>query len=488
MPRGDLTGQCPRGNSLCEDFVIQSRDGLYRSPRGDKTLLVDCDSASWAVVPPSIIGYLQDLEIPMAFSLFCATHPEKAPDSLKRDLELMYTHGFVMINGRNYYPPPEIMWQPLDGPPLYPRSFYFHMTDACNFRCTYCYARAEGKGKSMSVDMAKAIIDKLLAEIPHDYMYIEFHGGEPLLLKRDLAAIVDYGRRKAFSMSRRIDFSVQTNGSLIDDEVIEWALRNEIKIGISIDGAPEVHDRYRIDADGKGTFARVWKAITRAEDKGLRCGFIGVVHESDDYLRAYEFFVSRGILNFKLNYSASVGRASENYQFNELRAVKMAKGCLKMIDAAVAFNLKSPVKVKIHDINLYLGALTTKRRDYMCLRSPCGAGRSLLAFGTEGEIYPCEEMSTYPEFKCGSIKDTQKLTDLIDHAAAIESMRSRRVETIPECRSCTWRRFCAGKCLHKAYHSFGDIRREDPMCGFYRILFEELMWKIDEEPGVLTLR
>jgi uncharacterized protein len=488
MPRYDLMGYAPPESVLCEDFIVQSRMGLYRSPRGFKTLVVDGDSASWAVVPRSVISLLEELEAPGTFSLLCAAHPERAPDSLRRDMELMYTHGFITINGRNYYPPPEIMWKPADDPPLYPRSFYFHMTDACNFRCTYCYARAEGKGKRMSVKTAGAIIDRLLSDIPHDYIYIEFHGGEPLLVKKDLEAIVEYGKRRAFSMGRRIDFSVQTNGSLIDDEVIEWALRNEIKMGISIDGAPEVHDRYRLDAEGKGTFDRVWKAITRAEEKGLRCGFIGVVHESEDYLKAYEFFVSRGILNFKLNYSAAVGRASENYEFNDARAIEMARGSLNMLDAAVAFNLKSPVKVKVHDFNLYLGALTTKRRDYMCLRSPCGAGRSLLAFGTEGEIYPCEEMSTYPEFACGSIKDPLKLTEIIDLAPAMEKMRSRRVESIPRCSPCTWRRFCAGKCLHKAYHSYGDIRREDPMCGFYAILFEELMWKIDEEPGILTLR
>lgn len=489
MPRLDLLpeSEIKRKSVLFDDFVVQKKKGLYKEKRGTKVLFLDPDSASWAILPEIYELLLYKMENPISFSQFCIFNPSFSPDFIRGTMDNMYRHGFITINGRNFFPSPEVMWKPLDDYPVYPRSFYFHTTDACNFRCTYCYAKAEGQGKSMSVQTACTIIDRILKEIPNDYVYIEFHGGEPLLMKRYIYEVVQYGEKKSLAFGKRIDFSVQTNGSLIDSEIVNFAKSHNIKVGVSIDGPPELHNRYRKDAMGEGSFETVWKAVTEAEKKGLHCGFIGVVHEVEDYLRAYEFFVSRGIMSFKLNYSAALGRASESFEFACERGKGMAEGCLEMIDVASQFNRQSPVKVKVHDINFYIAALLTKKREYMCLRSPCGVGRSILAFGTEGEIYPCEEMSTYPEFKCGDISSGIPLSEIIDSSPAIQKLRSRRVENIPRCRECPWRRFCAGKCLHKAYHSYGEILMEDPMCSFYKTLFPELMWRLDANPSLLTL-
>jgi len=126
----------------------------------------------------------------------------------------------------------------------------------------------------------------------------------------------------------------------------------------------------------------------------------------------------------------------------------------------------------------------TKKREYMCLRSPCGAGRSILAFGTTGEIYPCEEMSTYPEFRCGHLDDETPLPEMIDASPAVARLRARTVRAIPKCMACPWRNCCAGKCLHKAYHAFGDVMREDPMCAFFSTVYEALAWRLDEDPAL----
>ena len=472
-------------NEGAGECTMRINDGLYRSRRGDKVLVVDPDSASWAVIPGRHDAVLQTLRGPLPFSRICSSFPSCEPSSMAELLQKMYYHGFISIDGRTCFPAPEIMWQPLDDRPLYPRSFYLHMTDACNFRCTYCYAKAETKGRTMSFPVAARIIDRVVAEIPFEELYFEFHGGEPLLMKEEIDAIVRYG--KSAGKGKRIHFSLQTNGSLLDDEVIRWAKHWKVQVGISIDGPASVHDLHRKMPDGSGTFTKVWKSIQRAWQGGLEPGFMAVINEGADYLKAYEFFVSSGILSFKANYRASLGRAASDQEDPGKRGEDLASGFLAMVDEAANFNSKSPCRVRIHDLNLYLAALMGKKREYMCLRSPCGAGRSLLAFGPEGEIYPCEEMSTYPEFMCGSIDSAMPLTELIDSSSVILRLRERRVENIPRCSTCPWRRFCGGRCLHKAYHYFGDSMREDPMCAFYRTIFEELMWRIDADPRVLTL-
>ncbi len=478
---------------LFSDFVAQARRGLYRSFRNGKMLIVDPDSASWAVIPERQAEVLEKLSEPMAFSLLCAVLPRFEPADLKRLLEAMYSHGFIDINGRSFFPPPLLMWKPLDDRPLYPRSFYLHLTDSCNFHCAYCYARATGKGRHMSVKTAQTIIDRVLRDIPFNELFMEFHGGEPLLRKNEIRSIVEYGETRAVLAGKVLHFSVQTNGSLLDSDFARFAAAHRIKVGVSLDGPPELHNRYRVDSTGRGTFDAVWQSVRNAEREGLRCGFMSVIHEPKDYLRAYEFFLSRAIMTFKLNYSDKIGRASEEMEFAESRGREMAEGYLDMVDAAVCFNSQSsqrsnsPVKVIIHDLTHYLGALLEKRREYMCLRSPCGAGRSILAFGISGDIYPCEEMSTYTEFKCGDIKDSAPLTEMVDSSPVIRKMRARTVDSLQRCSQCTWRRFCSGRCLHKAYHCYGTIEREDPMCSFYSHIFEELMWRVDANPVIKSL-
>ena len=158
-----------------------------------------------------------------------------------------------------------------------------------------------------------------------------------------------------------------------------------------------------------------------------------------------------------------------------------------MVDLALQFNRHSQTKLSICDLNFYIRALMGKKRDYMCLRSPCGVGRCLLAFGCKGEIYPCEEMSASGDFVCGNLDDRTSLTEMIDTSPVITSLRRRRVENLQSCRICPWRYFCGGGCLNKAYQYFGDIMREDPFCSFYQVIFEELMWKMDEDSSLATL-
>jgi radical SAM protein with 4Fe4S-binding SPASM domain len=472
---------------LFSDFTAQVGQGLYISRRGGKVLTVDPDSASWAVISARQADVLEKLGEPVSFSILCALLPHFDPSDLRRLLEIMYRHGFVDINGRSFFPSAALMWRPADDRPIYPRSFYLHMTDSCNFHCTYCYARATGKGRSMSVKTAQKIVDRILCEIPFGELFVEFHGGEPLLMKDEIRAIVEYGEKRSALAGKILHFSVQTNGSLLDRDFARFAVAHAVKVGISLDGPPELHNRHRVDCAGNGTFDTVWRAVRQAEAEGLRCGFMSVIHDPKDYLRAYEFFLSRAIMTFKLNYSDKIGRASEEMEFDETRGSEMARGYLEMADAAASFNAQSPIKVIIHDLNHYLGALLEKRREYMCLRSPCGAGRSILAFGTAGDIYPCEEMSTYSEFRCGDISDAMPLSEMIDTSPVICDMRARTVDTLQRCRECPWRRFCSGRCLHKAYHCYGTTEREDPMCGFYSHIFEELMWRIDANPVIKSL-
>jgi radical SAM protein with 4Fe4S-binding SPASM domain len=484
-----------------EDYPVSLVPGLYTAERGDRVLVVSPATASWAVIPreqaavlellrerPLFFGELCDRVSALPEGELCGRLPTSAESELAQLLDRFYEHGIVNLNWKSFFPPEQVMWAPLDDPPIYPYDIYFHTTERCNFRCRYCYASATGRGRKMTLRLMKTIIDRVLDELPHRAFNLQFHGGEPLLSFREIAEFSEYASRRAESCGKRIFFAVQSNGALIDDKVIAWAKEHQVDFGVTLDGPPNIHDEARVYPDGRGTWEDVWTATQRALREGVGLGYICIVRRPEDYLRDYEFFVSRGIFSFNIRFSFAVGRAAEEYSFEDELPRRMASGALDMLDDAAGFVRRTGVPVRIHDLNMMLGALLSKRRDYICMRSPCGIGRSIISFGPGGDIFPCEEMSAYPVLAMGNIRDRRPLTEIIDQSPLLAKLRARRVESIVRCRECPWRRFCLGRCTHKTWHAFGgDHMREDPSCAFFAALFEELMWRLDENPALRAL-
>jgi uncharacterized protein len=471
------------------DYPVTLVPGLYTAFRDERALVISPATASWAVIPRSRYAILEMLrDRPLFFSELQERLPSLSQDDLTHILDRLYEHGMVQLNWKSFFPPEHIMWAPLDDAPVYPFDIYFHTTERCNFRCRYCYASATGRGRKMTLGLMKTVIDRVLTELPHRAINLQFHGGEPLLLMKEIAVLCAYARRRAEALGKRIFFAVQSNGALIDEDVIAFAKEFQVDFGVTLDGPREIHDEARIYPDGRGTWNDVWNATQRAIHEGVGLGYICIVRRPEDYMHDYEFFVSRGIFSFNIRFSFAVGRAVGEYAFDDDLPRRMARGALEMLDAAAGFVRRTGVTLRIHDLNMMLGALVTKKRDYTCMRSPCGIGRSIISFGPGGEIFPCEEMSAYPNLSMGNISDRRPLTEIIDTSPLLAKMRSRRVESIARCRECPWRRFCLGRCTHKAWHAFGgDHMREDPSCAFFATLFEELTWRLDENPTYRSL-
>jgi len=467
------------------NYPVRMMPGLYVNHRGDESLVVDPASASWAVIPRSQYEILEQIRDVTFFQELCEWNPFRTREELERLMDRFYDHGMAEINWKRRFADEKVMWAPQDDYPAYPRDFYFHTTDACNFRCSYCYADSGDRTRTMSLSTMKSIIDRVFREIPHNDVSFVFHGGEPLLLRDRIFQAVEYADRTSRRYNKRAFYSFQTNGSLIDDEVIGYAKRYGMDIGVTLDGPKELHDKNRFYPDGKGTFEDVWRASQEAIRQGVHLGYICIVHEPQNYARAFEFFVSRGIFSFNVRYSFAVGRATETYEFSLEKGREMALGLLSMLEMAMEFHKKTGIRLKINDLDSMISHLISKRRNYMCMRSPCGIGRSIVAFGPDGELYPCEEMSPYRDFSFGSIHEEKSLTEIIDGSEQLRKLRERRVENLDRCRACTWRRFCMGRCTHKTIHYFGDAMHEDPSCSFFATIFEELMWIIAKDKTVL---
>jgi len=150
------------------------------------------------------------------------------------------------------------------------------VTDSCNMRCKYCifsggyqFYRNHGS-HNISIETAKAAVDFYLAHhIGTKAVSIGFYGGEPLLNFSVIQESCEYAKRveKKLNRDRRLEFSLTTNGTILDKEIIRWLIDQEFSLTVSCDGPAFIHDRHRVFPTGKGSFDIVLRNLQEINRK-----------------------------------------------------------------------------------------------------------------------------------------------------------------------------------------------------------------------------
>ena len=178
-------------------------------------------------------------------------------------------------------------------------------TPFCNLRCRYCYLPDRDSHQKMSDEVLQAILSNIEhSDLVSDMAKIVWHAGEPLTVgkeffRRALQATRDINLRGKKTFSH----SVQTNGVLLDETWLDIFQPHDVKIGLSIDGPPELHDLHRRTRQGRGTHDRVLKAVRLLHAHRYPFSVIMVITR-DALERAdevFDFFASSGIRVVGLN-------------------------------------------------------------------------------------------------------------------------------------------------------------------------------------------
>jgi len=152
------------------------------------------------------------------------------------------------------------------------RAINLEVTQDCNLRCVYCIyqdhftEKRNYSKKWMSLDIARAAIDMLKRHSSgEEEISIGFYGGEPLLRFPFIKECVGYAR--SLFDGQKINFNITTNGTLIDDEIAGFLIKEGFFIMVSLDGPKEYHDQFRQDQKGKGSFVQTQAGLKRLSQK-----------------------------------------------------------------------------------------------------------------------------------------------------------------------------------------------------------------------------
>jgi uncharacterized protein len=143
-----------------------------------------------------------------------------------------------------------------------------NVTESCNMRCRYCvfsghypYKRTHTT-KQMTWDTAKAALDFFFAHNGDiERPAVSFYGGEPLLNFKLIQQCVDYAN--AQGGGRRVKYSMTTNGTLINKEIIRFLIENDVSLLVSLNGPQEINDRFRVFMSGRGTYHQVVRNLVK---------------------------------------------------------------------------------------------------------------------------------------------------------------------------------------------------------------------------------
>ena len=172
----------------------------------------------------------------------------------------------------------------------------------CNLDCKYCYFyHSPDQGwlrqpARMSWETIEAVIARLTELCLHQQrpVAVVLHGGEPLLLGTAKLVRLLEGLRSALGHESTI--ALQTNGTLVNDELVELFAETRTVVGVSIDGPSNVNDKFRVDRRGRSSIASTVAAIERLRDHPRRSeifrGVLAVIDPHSDPEAVYEFFKS----------------------------------------------------------------------------------------------------------------------------------------------------------------------------------------------------
>lgn len=287
------------------------------------------------------------------------------------------------------------------------------ITQECNFRCEYCmysgsYNNREHSDKKMSFDIAKKAIDFLVKHSGNcEKVNIGFYGGEPLLEIEMIKKCIEYIEENL--EGKEISYSLTTNATLINDEIIEFFCKHNISLLISLDGPQYIHDQHRkFASNNKGTFNSVIKKIGYISSKYPRyfskyVDFNAVLDPERSFSCISEFFTNYEIFKDSQNINSSFISSfyAKDYKKQDIKFTseynyeifKVMLWKLGRLNKSHVSKLLISHFAKMEENLIKKRFMTEKLPDIWHHGGPCVPGVNRLFIDVNGNLFPCERVS-----------------------------------------------------------------------------------------------
>jgi len=350
----------------------------------------------------------------------------------------------------------------------------------CNLDCKYCFFLSKemlypGSRFRMADELLETYIRQLLESQPGPEVVVGWQGGEPTLMgleffERSIGYVDRYKKPR-----QRVSYTIQTNGTKLDAAWCAFFKKHNVLVGLSVDGPRALHDAYRVDKGGRGTFDDVmhgWRLLSR---HGVDVNILCTVHaaNADHPLEVYRFFRDElktefiqfiPIIERVTPQMLPVANSGWGERGSDPRPLFLLEGN-QVTDRSVGAEQWGRFLIGVFDewVKRDVGKIYVQMFDAalaswvgappsMCIFSEtCG---SALALEHNGDLYSCDHF-VEPKYLLGNIQQVHMLQLVTSEQQRQFGLAKR--DTLPRyCRECPVRFACHGECPKNRFISTPD--------------------------------
>lgn len=390
--------------------------------RGDALLIMDRVSGRWLSLPAGWIGAIPELT---------ASGGRSGRSAQLRSLLIEHRVG-VRGSERNFG---EL------------NTLILKLTAACNHACAYCYDFSpEAGARRMDLNHALRAIGEAV-QTSAGRLQVILHGGEPMLAWPLVEQIVLEGEQLALEAGCQIRFVGQTNMSRLTPAIGRFSIEHGIDWGVSLDGPPEIHDRFRTYRDGRGTYADFERALQRFPRFVRSCGVLSTITAANQgrLLEVALHCRDLGMAAWDWSLFHPTGRGRDDSDRFAIDIDTLVDSWLTLFTAVIAGELDGfPVQPVLKYVDNFLSGPGAN----MCMRPQCGAARDLLSVAADGRVEACDcidptsSLAGLGNLGTGTLHDA-RTSELAQYIRGRDLTGSR-------CDTCIWWGVCGGGCMAHA--------------------------------------
>jgi uncharacterized protein len=362
----------------------------------------------------------------------------------------------------------------------------------CNLDCEYCFYLEKrvlfgpDEKYRMSDEVLRAFIMNYITSQPTPVVEFVWQGGEPTLLGIDFFKRV-IELQRPFSGTKTIMNSLQTNGTLLTEEWCAFLKKNGFMVGISLDGPKQVHDRYRRDKKGNGTFDQVMRGLRLLQKHKVDYNVLACVARETALrpLDVYHFFKREGVefiqfspvvermadssgkeIGLRLAGPVTSGRSEEPTSAMPWSVIPEEYGdfLIEIYEDWVRHDVGTIFVMNFEwALNAWIGNPSP-----VCIHGET-CGRSVV-IEHNGDVYACDHC-VYPAYRLGNVM-TERLSGMVEKSLQSGFGIAKETALPRWCRECDVLKACQGGCpKHRFEMSYYDEPGLHYLCEGYRKFF-----------------
>jgi len=357
----------------------------------------------------------------------------------------------------------------------------------CNLDCSYCFYKSRaseiGSGRQR---MSDAVLEKLVK----DYLGLRFQvsgfawqGGEPTLMGLDFFKRAVELQKRYGVTGQEVGNSLQTNAVLLNDpEWCRFLAENKFLVGVSIDGPKDMHDRYRLDLGGHGTWDRVMAAIARMKEFGVEYNTLTLINRltADHPDEIFDFLIGLGIRYLQFIPCVEVDPQSGMVAEFSVTPKQYGDFLCRLFDRWMAFG---PDKLSIRDFDSVLTHCIAGRHSICTFDRQCS---QYIVVEHQGDVFPCD-FFVEPKWRLGNLLETP--IEQLAACAQKKAFARCKSNLATRCLICRHLAVCRGGCMKDRLEAEGRrpqtptayglqptaYDRESYFCESYRRFFDYAM-------------